>query len=172
MGILVVYTFNKTRMNLYIYIYIHIHMWTYTDAYIYMHKYISSSTFVFAYDMFGIICGICPNQPIIPRLYYSESCTCFEKCNSMVSFKVETRIRFGWPGWRMGGAGEIHTSRNKRMSMHIHVKPSYLIITRCGIFPGICRNRPMAPRFHYFESHTCFEMCFSLVFLKLSARIG
>ena len=60
-----------------------------------MHKYISSSTFAFAYDMFGIFCEICRNQSMAPRFYYSDSCTCFERCVSMVSSKVGTQVRLG-----------------------------------------------------------------------------
>ena len=32
-------------------------------------------TFAVAYDMFGFVCEMCRNQSMVPRFYYSDSCT-------------------------------------------------------------------------------------------------
>ena len=66
--------------NEWIYTYMWTYMYTYTCIYICMHKYMSTAIIAFAYDMFGIFCGICRNQPMALRFYFSVSCTCLEKC--------------------------------------------------------------------------------------------
>ena len=88
MGIVVVYTSNKTRMNICTYIY------TCERTYIltHMHTYTCTSTYLVQYSHLLMTClescEICQNQSMAPRFDYSDSCICFEMCSSLVFFKL------------------------------------------------------------------------------------